>query len=111
MSLCDNCKARRENLTGSIIASGGWCAPSGTIYGLDEPSCYVIKSIPFEDFIFAAKGTKKITRKQAIKAFRRWKRNEDMVGQVVHGLFMGTFPEIPVLRGGIKFNYQRESNP
>lgn len=108
MSLCDTCKARRENLTGSIIASGGWCAPSGTIYGLDEPSCYVIESRPYEEFL---PDGKKINRKRAIKAFRRWKRNEDMVGQVVHGLFMGTFPEIPVLRGGIKFNYQRESNP
>lgn len=111
MSLCDECvarKARDLDDGSSLIAAGGWCAPSPILYGFDEVGCYTVKPIPFEHFLPAHK---KVNRKRALKAFKRWQRHEAMVGQMVHGYInLGDyFPEITVPRGGIVFNYG-ESN-
>ena len=103
--LCAECIERKaaDALRPGLVASGGWCAPSPSLYGLNEMSCYLVESKPYEDFL---PRHKKINRKRAIKAFNRWQRHEARVGQVAHGYgtLINAFPEISVRRGGITFD-------
>lgn len=103
--LCSECLRRKaeDAARPSVITAGGWCAPSASIYGLvDEPGCYIIEPRPFEDFL---PQRKKLTRKRALKAFRRWERHNETVGQIAHGYVRpgDLFPEVTVSRGAITF--------
>lgn len=109
MSLCADCLQRRAKDKGEygLVARGGWVAPSGVLLDDFTGDCYEVVSLPFDSFLPSGK---KIKRKRALKAFRKWQRNEAMVGQMIHGYvrMSDLFPEVSVSRGGITYNTPKE---